>query len=78
MQEKVRGFYVGNIDGLYGPKSALALANDQQIVPPKPLYYAKKDPKAARDAYVSALLAYAAKDPQRREEWQAAAVAAQP
>ncbi len=77
-QETVRRFYQGNIDGLYGPKSALSLANDHRIVPPPPLYYSRKDPKGARDAYVTALLALAAKDPQRREEWQAAAVAAQP
>lgn len=76
-QEKVRGFYVGNIDGLWGPRSALAMANDQKIVPPKPLYYAKKDPKGARDAYVAALLQYAGQDAQRREEWQSAAAAAQ-
>lgn len=72
-QEKERGFYVGNIDGLYGPKSALALAQDQGIVPPPPLYWPKKDPAAAKTAYRNKLLAIAERDVQRREEWQQAA-----
>lgn len=68
-QEKARGFYVGNIDGIYGPKAALALAKDHGIVPPHPLYWPKKDPNAAKQAYKVALSAYVAADPQRAEEW---------
>lgn len=72
-EEVTRGFYVGNIDGLYGPKSALALANDHGIVPPRPLYWPKANAAAAKAAYAAKLNAKAAKDPQRAEEWHAAA-----
>jgi hypothetical protein len=70
--EKQRGFYVGNIDGLYGAKSALALAQDHGIVPPHPLYWPKKDPAGAKRVYQTQLSLFANADPQRREEWQQA------
>lgn len=73
LMEKQRGQYVGNIDGLYGPKSALALASDHGIVPPHPLFWSKKDPKGAKAAYQAQLARFAAADPQRREEWNQAA-----
>lgn len=71
-QEKSRGFYQGNLDGLYGPKTAISLANDHGIVPPMPLYFSKKDPKGAKAAYVAQLARFADADPQRREEWEQA------
>ncbi len=70
--ERQRGFYVGNIDGLYGPKLALALATDHGIVPPHPLYWPKKDPKGAKGVYKTQLARFASADPQRREEWNQA------
>lgn len=70
--EQQRKFYVGNIDGLYGPKSALVLAQDHGIVPPHPLYWPKKDPKGAKAVYQTQLARFASADPQRREEWQQA------
>lgn len=72
-QEKTRGYYVGNIDGLYGPKSALALANDHNIVPPKPLYWPKASAAASKASYVAKLESLANADPQRAEEWRQAA-----
>lgn len=71
--EKPRGFYDGKIDGLYGPKSAIALARDYGIVPPKPLYW-PTNPTPAKAAYRTELLRIAQVDPPRREEWQRAAV----
>lgn len=71
--EKQRGHYVGNLDGLYGPKTALTLAGDHGIVPPHPVYWPKKDPKGAKAVYQSQLARFAAADPQRREEWNQAA-----
>ncbi len=71
-QERRRNFYVGNIDGLYGPKSALTLAQDHGIVPPRPLYWPKKDPAGAKSVYRAQLARFADADPQRREEWQQA------
>jgi hypothetical protein len=70
--ERQRGFYVGNIDGLYGPKLAVALATDHGIVPPHPLYWPKKDPKGAKTVYQAQLARFASADPQRREEWNQA------
>ncbi len=70
--ERERKFYVGNIDGLYGPKSALVLAQDHGIVPPHPLSWPKKDPKGAKQVYQAQLARFASADPQRREEWQQA------
>lgn len=71
-QEQQRRFYVGNIDGLYGPKSALTLAQDHGIVPPRPLYWPKKDPKGAKQVYIAQLARFADADPQRGEEWRQA------
>lgn len=70
--EKSRRFYVGNIDGLYGPKTAIVFAQDHGIVPPRPLFWSKKDPKGAKAVYVAQLQRFADADPQRREEWQQA------
>jgi hypothetical protein len=70
--ERERKFYVGNIDGLYGPKSALVLARDHGIVPPHPLYWPKKDTKGAKSVYQSELARFANADPQRAEEWRQA------
>ncbi len=72
LAERDRKFYVGNIDGVYGPKTALVLAQDHGIVPPHPLYWPKKDPKGAKAVYQSQLSRFASADPQRREEWQQA------
>lgn len=72
-EEAARGFYRGNIDGLYGPKSALALANDHNIVPPRPLYWPKTNVAASKAAYVAKLDSKANADPQRAEEWRQAA-----
>jgi len=70
--ERGRKFYVGNIDGSYGPKTALVLAQDHGIVPPHPLLWPKKDPKGAKSVYQAQLARFAAADPQRREEWEQA------
>jgi len=70
--ERNRKFYVGNIDGLYGPKTALVLAQDHGIVPPHPVMWPKKDPKGAKSVYQAQLARFAAADPQRREEWEQA------
>ncbi len=67
--EKQRGFYIGNIDGLYGPKAAMALAQDHGIVPPHPLYWPKKDIKGAKAVYQQQLSLFKNADPQRAEEW---------
>ncbi len=74
-QEKSRGFYVGNIDGLYGPKSALALMNDQNLVPPTPRVWPKANPAAAKSTYKAALFQRSTQDPPRAEEWIQAAAA---
>ena len=71
--ERQRGHYVGNIDGLYGPKAALTLASDHGIVPPHPLFWPKKDPKGAKAVYQAQLARFASADPQRLEEWNQAA-----
>jgi hypothetical protein len=67
--EKQRGHYVGNLDGLFGRKTALTLAADHGIVPPHPLYWPKRDPKGAKGVYQAQLARFASADPQRREEW---------
>jgi hypothetical protein len=72
-QERSRGVYDGKIDSLYGPKSALALALDWSIVPPAPLYWPAANAAASKTAYRAALMGFAAKDPQRAEEWSRAA-----
>jgi hypothetical protein len=71
-QENARGKAVGKEDGLYGPKTALTLATDWGLVPTKPLYW-PVNPTPAQQAYKKALLAVAALDPQRAEEWARAA-----
>ncbi len=73
--EKARDFYKGNIDGLYGPKSALSLALDHQIVPPLPLYWPKKNMPGVKQNYRANLRQLAQGDPQRAEEWNQAASA---
>lgn len=72
-QEQSRGQAVGKIDGLYGPKTALTLATDFGIVPPKPLYW-PVNPTPSKNSYRATLNAIAKADPQRAEEWQRAAV----
>lgn len=71
-QEQLRGKYAGKIDGLYGPQAALSLATDFGIVPTKPFYW-PVNPTPAKNAYRKALLAFASQDPQRAQEWAAAA-----
>lgn len=68
-QEKKRRFYIGNLDGLYGPKTALALVQDHGIVPPPPLFWPQKTVAASQAAYKQVLGQYMAADPQRAEEW---------
>jgi murein L,D-transpeptidase YcbB/YkuD len=58
-------------DGLYGPKSALAIA-DYGIVPPRPRYWTSKTMKADKAEYAKALLVYAQNDPSRAADWTAA------
>jgi|SRR5882672_1325113 len=71
--EKAREYYRGNIDGLYGPKSALSLALDHHIVPPPPLYWPRKASAASKQNYIANLRQLAAGDSQRAEEWNQAA-----
>lgn len=73
IQEQQRGQPVGAADGLYGAKTALTLAQDHGIVPPKPMYWPKATESAAKINYAAELLAIGARDPSRLEEWQAAA-----
>jgi hypothetical protein len=74
-QETATGYYTGKIDGLYGPKSALALAKHWAIIPPKPYYWPKAASEAAKAKtdYRGQLLAIAAKDTPRADEWSRAA-----
>ncbi len=65
-------------DGSYGTETALALADRYGIVPPKPLYYGKKGGDYQtlvkdKQQYSAHLLVLAQKDPQRADEWRAAA-----
>jgi hypothetical protein len=62
----------GTIDGLYGPATAISLAERYGIVPPNPKYW-PKNPAPALTAYRNRLLALAAADPARASEWQQAA-----
>ncbi len=73
--ETRRGFYKGNVDGLYGAKSARALASDHHIVPPVPLYWPRKEPEVTKRDYRALLQKLAQRDPQRAEEWNRAAAA---
>lgn len=72
LQEQKRGFPVGIADGLYGAKTALSLAKDHGIVPPKPYYY-PKNPAPTKTTYRNELMTIAASDPARAEEWSKAA-----
>lgn len=60
-------------DGLYGIKTATLLADKYNIPPPRPIYYPKKDAKAAKEAYVRHILERAALDPQKARLWREAA-----
>ena len=73
-QEAKSGFYVGKIDGLYGTKSAIALGDHHNIIPPTPRYYPRDKAAAAKviSDYKKWLAAKAAADPSRAEEWTAA------
>jgi peptidoglycan hydrolase-like protein with peptidoglycan-binding domain len=67
--------YSGNIDGKYGPKTALAVAS-HGVVPPTPYYWA--GPTAAmvgrqKAEYRQALEQKSFEDPIRAEEWKQAA-----
>lgn len=66
------------VDGLYGPKSALALAR-HGIVPPRPRYWTTKTMKTDKVDYAAAMLRFALVDPARAADWTAASkVAADP
>lgn len=65
-------------DGSYGFETAMALADRYGIVPPKPLYWGKKGgaaslPAKQKQNYSAHLLVLASQDPQRADEWRAAA-----
>jgi hypothetical protein len=65
-------------DGSYGYETALALADRYAIVPPKPMYWGEKGGAydlvaKQKQAYSAHLLALASQDPQRADEWKAAA-----
>ncbi|HEX7273134.1 MAG TPA: hypothetical protein VF420_13385 [Casimicrobiaceae bacterium] len=67
-------------DGKYGPAAALVLAQKFGIVPPKPYYWPGPYGTMVntQKSYRSALIAMATKDPQRSDEWMAAAKAIVP
>lgn len=58
-------------DGLYGPKSGLALSY-YGIVPPRPFYWSSKTMKADKADYTSKMLEHAKLDPARAADWTAA------
>jgi hypothetical protein len=65
-------------DGSYGFETAMALADRYGIVPPKPFYWGKKGgpaslPAKQKQTYSAHLLVLASQDPQRADEWRAAA-----
>lgn len=65
-------------DGSYGYETALALADRYAIVPTKPMYWGEKGGAydlvaKQKQAYSAHLLALAATDPQRADEWKSAA-----
>lgn len=65
-------------DGSYGYETALALADRYGIVPPKPLYWGKKGgpaslPAQQKASYSAHLMVLRSQDPQRADEWAAAA-----
>lgn len=65
----------GKVDGLYGPGTALALAERYGIVPPNPKYW-PTNPAPSLTAYKNRLLKLAAADPARATEWKQAATKA--
>lgn len=74
--EKVRAFQGDNglkASGYYGPSTALMLARKYGLCPPHPVNWPTKGRKRAKANYRDALLAIAAKDPQRAEEFTRAA-----
>lgn len=62
----------GKVDGLYGPGTAISLAERYGMVPPPPKYW-PKNPQPALTAYKSRLMKLAAADPVRATEWTQAA-----
>lgn len=62
-------------DGLYGPGTALKLAQDYGIIPTKPFYWSKTTSKVPgqKSDYRAALTALSVKDPLRAAQWLAAA-----
>ncbi|MDD5544383.1 MAG: hypothetical protein PHX83_14535 [Acidobacteriia bacterium] len=66
------------VDGLWGPGSAVRLAQQYGIVPAAPYYWSKDKTKvpAQKAAYAATMAALAAKDPARAAEWQNAAIVA--
>lgn len=77
-QEKARGNYAGNLDGEYGPGSALAVAA-YNIIPYPPFIWSKNKAKTAnmKKTFKAAMLKKAAADPTRADEWSHVANAAQ-
>ncbi len=65
----------GVVDGLYGPGTAIDIAENFGIVPPSPKYW-PKNPAPALAAYKSRLMTLAAQDPARASEWVQAATKA--
>jgi peptidoglycan hydrolase-like protein with peptidoglycan-binding domain len=61
-----------NPTGSYGPATALALV-PYGIVPAKPFYWPSKGSTRAKAQYRVTLMQQSLKDPQRRDEWSAAA-----
>lgn len=59
--------------GLYGPGTAIALAERYGIVPPQPRYWTKSGTGKVKAAYSLRLRAQGKRDPARAEEWDAAA-----
>lgn len=73
-QESRSGYYTGKVDGLYGTKTAIALGDHHNIIPPTPRYFPRDKTAAAKAIaeYKQWLAAKAAADPSRAEEWTAA------
>lgn len=59
-------------DGLYGPKSGLALAK-LGVIPPRPRYWAKKTVQLDKQQYAAEMTSRAVTDPARAADWNAAA-----
>lgn len=60
--------------GLYGPGTALVLAQEYGIVPPRPFFWPSGDRVRVKRRYRETLALMARKDPQRADEWTAAAM----